>query len=75
MQERDGIRAAISVTSVFAMLPLLHFLPIPWDLPQDKRKDEYAFLPVSYASHFASSVLPTPVSFPQVPYFASQLGY
>ncbi len=82
MEERGGIRAAVSVTSVFAMLPLLHFIPITWDFPQDKRKHESALLPVSYASHWASSlrsgVLPASVNFPQVPHLAhpaSQLGY
>lgn len=74
MQEGDCIRAAVSVTSVFAMLPLLHFLPIPWYLPKDKRKYEYPFLPVSYASHCASclgsGVLPVRASLPQVPRIA-----
>ncbi|KAF8266946.1 hypothetical protein EI94DRAFT_1802339 [Lactarius quietus] len=83
MEEGDGIRAAVSVTSVFAMLPLLHFLPITWYIPKGKRKGEYPFLPVSYAGHCASSlgsgVLSAPVSFPQVPHIrvalpASQLN-
>ncbi|KAI9450380.1 hypothetical protein BJY52DRAFT_1302917 [Lactarius psammicola] len=82
MEERDGIRAAVSVASVFAMLPLLHFIPITWDSPKDNRKHESALLSVSYARHWANSlgsgVLPAPVSFPQVPHLAppaSQLGH
>ena len=74
MQERACIRVAVSVTSVFAMLPLLHFLPIPWHFPKDKRKYGYPFLPVSYpsrcASCLSSSILHAPVSFPQVTHLA-----
>ena len=77
MQEEDCMRAAVSVTSIFAMLPLLHFLPIRWRFPKDKRRYESPFLPLSYAGHYASSfgsgVLPAPVSFPQVPHIALAL--
>ena len=38
MFERDFIRAAVSVAGVFAMLPLLHFLPIPSRNMRDKRR-------------------------------------
>ena len=38
MFERDFIRAAVSVAGVFAMLPLLHFLPIPSRSMRDKRR-------------------------------------
>lgn len=80
MQEGGSIRAAVSVTSVFAMLPLLHFIPITWDFPQDKRKHESTLLPVSYAGPWASSLGSSvlPVSFPQVSHLAppaSQLSY
>ena len=34
--ERDAIRIVISVAGVFAMLPLLHFLPRPSRSTQDK---------------------------------------
>ena len=77
MQEGAYIRVAVSATSIFAMLPLLHFLPIRWRLPKDKRKYESPFLPLSYAGHYASSlssgILPAPVSFPQVPHIALAL--
>ena len=77
MQEGAYIRAAVSATSIFAMLPLLHFLPIRWRFPKDKRKYEYPFLPLSYAGQYASSlssgILPAPVSFPQVPHIALAL--
>lgn len=77
MQEGGCIRAAVSLASVFAMLPLLHFLPIPWHFRKDKRKYESPLLPLAYASHCASSlgsgVLPAPVSFPQVPHIALAL--
>ncbi|KAI0300019.1 hypothetical protein B0F90DRAFT_1817817 [Multifurca ochricompacta] len=75
MQERDGIRVTVSVAGVFAMLPLLHFLPIPEDYGRS------AFPPLLFPGWVGSpgaSVLPVPVSFPQVTQTAppaSQIGF
>src|SRR5579863_644935 len=72
IDERYAIRAAVSVAGVFAMLPLLHFLPIPlkstrvhWKLtvPAFPRHNRRANSP-------SDEVLPAPMSLPPVIYTA-----
>src|ERR1700730_3224037 len=65
--ERDFIRVAVSVAGVFAMLPLLHFLPIPSRSMRDKRR---LTIPPFHRDHSGTSMpsddmLPAPMSLPR----------
>ena len=64
MQERGGIRATVSVAGVFAMLPLLHFLPFRRVRVRDQVK--LSFSPFLDAAHWESNpgttVLPAPIA-------------
>jgi hypothetical protein len=67
MFERDFIRAAVSVAGVFAMLPLLHFLPIPSRSMRDKRR---LTIPPFHRGRNGTNmpgdgVLPAPMSLPR----------
>lgn len=67
MFERDFIRAAVSVAGVFAMLPLLHFLPIPSRSMCDKRR---LTVPPFHRGRSGTNmpsddVLPAPMSLPR----------
>ncbi|KAF8497907.1 hypothetical protein F5888DRAFT_1803360 [Russula emetica] len=67
-QEKIGIRAAVSVAGVFAMLPILHFLPIPrrgMGARGKTRKSNLATLP-RYSSWDGPNfnLLPAPVTIP-----------
>jgi len=83
MQERNAIRAAVSVAGVFSMLPLLHFLPIPW---RGVRKQAELISPPFYpgirwaANSPGGNLLPAPASMSLPPAIytmhpASHIGY
>jgi hypothetical protein len=56
MHEEHAIRAAVSVAGVFAMLPLLHFLPIPSRNTRDPQKHN------GQATGPSDDLLPAPMS-------------
>lgn len=64
VEERDGIRTTVSVAGVFAMLPLLHFLPFRRERVQDQVKLSFSLF--SDATHRESSrgaaILPAPIA-------------
>ena len=64
MHEEHAIRAAVSVAGVFAMLPLLHFLPIP---SRNTRDPQRLTVPVflrhnGQATGPSDDLLPAPMS-------------
>jgi len=66
MHEGYAIRAAVSVAGLFAMLPLLHFLPIPSRSTRDHRKPTGPTFP-RYSGRVnrpRDDLLPAPMSLP-----------
>jgi len=66
MQERDTIRVIVSVAGVFAMLPLLDFLPMgTWKSLRDQGKWEFSLPLFPRPSHWVNSgdnLMSVPVS-------------
>jgi hypothetical protein len=80
MQEKSGIRATVSVAGVFAMLPLLHFLPIRRERVREQRKLSSPPSPAVYSWEYraGATVLPASISAPPAVYAArpaSKSGY
>jgi len=66
MHEKHAIRAAVSVAGVFAMLPLLHFLPIPLKNTREHRKLAIPAFPRHNGRAYSPSadLLPVSMSLP-----------
>jgi len=72
MHEKHAIRAAVSVAGVFAMLPLLHFLPIPLRNMREHGKLTIPAFPRhnGRANSHSADLLPAPMSLPPLIYTA-----
>jgi len=72
MHEKHAIRAAVSIAGLFAMLPLLHFLPIPLGSTRNHRKLTFPAFPRHSGRAVGPSddLLPAPMSLPPLIYTA-----